>query len=95
MSCIPLDVVHQVGIKNGAKVLLIGSSQADIAAAKPADAGLGSKDLAWDAPKVQEDITKQPQHAKVWGGGEGQDSRGGGLLCGACFACCSLLQSRR
>lgn len=43
-------------------------SQADIAAAKPAGAagGEGSK-LNWDAPKVDEDITKLPQHAKVGG----------------------------
>jgi hypothetical protein len=42
-------------------------SQADIAAAEAAPQGSaadGSK-LSWDAPKQEEDLSKQPQHAKV------------------------------
>lgn len=59
--------LQKVGIKNGAKVLLIGSSEADIAAAKASAASSsgGAGGMAWDAPKQDEDITKQPQHAKV------------------------------
>ena len=47
-------------------MLLPARSQAEIAAAKPAGAegGDGAK-LNWDTPKEDEDISKQPQHAKV------------------------------
>eukprot|EP00879_Flechtneria_rotunda_P006871 GHRR01007216.1.p1 GENE.GHRR01007216.1~~GHRR01007216.1.p1 ORF type:complete len:295 (+),score=86.84 GHRR01007216.1:1136-2020(+) len=70
------DTLEKVGIRNGAKVLLIGSSQADIAAAKPeaATAGADGSKLNWDAPKQDEDICKQTQHAKVIAKGPPEDA---------------------
>lgn len=45
-------------------------SEADIAAAKASTASSSGAagGQAWDAPKQDEDITKQPQHAKVRSG---------------------------
>ncbi len=55
----------QTGIKNGSKVLLIGSSRADVEAVKPKEV---TKEMAWDALSSikEEPICKQTQHAKVW-----------------------------
>lgn len=71
------DTLEKVGIKNGAKVMLIGSSQADIAVAKPQSAAVGGSSLVWDAPKQEENICKQPQHEKVLSKGVPEDAMPG------------------
>lgn len=45
--------------------LLSCTSQADIAATKPQTSTSDGAKLAWDAPKQDENICKQPQHEKV------------------------------
>lgn len=64
----------KVGIKDGAKVLLIGSRDEDVAAAaKPQEATAGP--AAWDAPPPppEEPICQQTQHAKVLAKGRPED----------------------
>ncbi|KXZ53299.1 hypothetical protein GPECTOR_7g1193 [Gonium pectorale] len=55
--------LRQAGIKDGAKLLLIGSNPSAIDATKAAPAAGAPGD--WDAPKSEEPIHKQTQHAKV------------------------------
>lgn len=63
------DTVQQVGLKTGAKVMLIGTSPAEIlstATAAAAATATSSKDMAWDVPPTpDEPICKHQQHAKV------------------------------
>ncbi|GFR47911.1 hypothetical protein Agub_g9711 [Astrephomene gubernaculifera] len=56
--------LRQAGLKEGAKLLLIGSNPSAVDAAKAAAAG-ASAGGEWDAPKNEEPIHKQTQHAKV------------------------------
>ncbi|EFJ45275.1 hypothetical protein VOLCADRAFT_118451 [Volvox carteri f. nagariensis] len=56
--------LRQAGIKDGSKLLLIGSNPTAVDAAKAAAAGAGAGG-EWDAPKTEEPIHKQTQHAKV------------------------------
>lgn len=58
-------------------------SEADIASAKQEAGSAAGAKLAWDAPNKDEDITQQPQHAKV--GSSTQRAP----LAGDC--CCSVL----
>ncbi|GBF90055.1 hypothetical protein Rsub_02763 [Raphidocelis subcapitata] len=63
----------KVGIKDGAKVLLIGSRDEDVAAAAPKEAAGGP--AAWDAaPVPEEPLGKQAQHAKVLAKGKPEDA---------------------
>ena len=56
----------QAGIKDGVKLLLIGSAPAAVDAAKAAAAAGGAAGGGdWDAPKQEEAICKQTAHAKV------------------------------
>lgn len=66
----------QVGIKDGAKVMLIGSRDADVAAASRPKEPEGP--AAWDAPPPPEEpLSKQAQHAKVLGKGRPEDGLAG------------------
>jgi len=65
--------LQQVGIKNGSKVLLVGSRQADVALAKPKDAS-ASAPKEWDAPTEKETVSAQQQHAKVLAKGLPEDA---------------------
>ncbi|KAG2446432.1 hypothetical protein HYH02_008424 [Chlamydomonas schloesseri] len=56
--------LRAAGIKDGVKLLLIGSAPAAVDAAKAA-AAAGSTGGDWDAPKTEEPICKQTAHAKV------------------------------
>lgn len=72
----------QAGIKNGAKVMLIGStSEAIAAAATPKEAAAPA---VWDAPAQTEPLHKQTQHAKVWHPGWPNAA----CLCVACVSGC-------
>eukprot|EP00877_Chromochloris_zofingiensis_P006326 jgi/Chrzof1/1947/Cz10g27140.t1 len=64
--------LEKVGVKTGAKILLIGSKAEDAAvAAAPKDTGT---DLKWDEPTAKEEpISKQTQHAKVLAKGRPED----------------------
>ncbi|KAG2484360.1 hypothetical protein HYH03_016779 [Edaphochlamys debaryana] len=58
--------LRQAGIKEGAKLLLIGSAPAAVDAAKAAPAAAAAGGTGdWDAPKSEEPLQKQAQHAKV------------------------------
>lgn len=56
------DTLEQVGLKSGAKILLIATKPSDIAATKAAPAAT-STNLKWDAPT--EPLSKQQPHAKI------------------------------
>jgi hypothetical protein len=60
--CLPLPHA-QAGIKDGSKLLLIGSAPAAIDGAKASAEGSAKAD--WDAAKTEEPLHKQSQHAKV------------------------------
>lgn len=68
--------LQQVGIKNGSKVLLVGSSQADVAQAKPQDANSAAP-TAWDAPSDDKPLSEQEPHAKVIAKGKPEDAMPG------------------
>ncbi|GIL73657.1 hypothetical protein Vretimale_5459 [Volvox reticuliferus] len=55
--------LRQAGVKDGSKLLLIGSNPRAVDAAKAGSSGAAAGE--WDAPKVEEPIYKQAQHAKV------------------------------
>ncbi|KAG2433827.1 hypothetical protein HXX76_008184 [Chlamydomonas incerta] len=57
--------LRAAGIKDGVKLLLIGSAPAAVDAAKAAAAAGGGGGGDWDAPKTEEPICKQTAHAKV------------------------------
>ncbi|PNH00712.1 Ubiquitin domain-containing protein UBFD1 [Tetrabaena socialis] len=57
------DAILQAGVKNGCKLLLIGSNPSAVDAAKGASSGAAGE---WtEAPKNEEPLHKQTQHAKV------------------------------
>ncbi|GLC34804.1 hypothetical protein PLESTB_001166300 [Pleodorina starrii] len=55
--------LRQAGVKDGSKLLLIGSNPSAVDAAKAAPTAGATGD--WDAPKAEEPIHKQTQHTKV------------------------------
>lgn len=68
------DTLQRVGIKNGSKMLLIGSSREEQQAAAQAPPAAAAA-AAWDAtPEVEVPLSKQTQHAKVLAKGPPDDA---------------------
>ncbi|KAI8474729.1 MAG: hypothetical protein J3K34DRAFT_407154 [Monoraphidium minutum] len=66
--------LEKLGVKDGAKVLLIGSREEDVAAAAKPQAAPGAAAAAWDAPPEKEEpLAQQTQHKKVLEKGRPED----------------------